>query len=250
MRQSNTYIIIFSIVTTIIIGGLLSLASVGLAPAQKKAEELDTKRQILSAVMELQKEDDVLQIYDKRISSIVVNIDGEIVETDDAGNPIIAENVQVNKQYKKPPEERLYPVFQFKGEGSGEIEAYIFPVFGNGLWDNIWGFIAMETDLVTVKGARFDHAGETPGLGARITSIEVQDRFQGKKIYNDLGELVSVSMLKGENNPPDALDPHHIDGMSGATITGTGVNNMLKNYFTYYEAYIEKIKQGESVASL
>ena len=248
MQQSNTYILIFSLITTVIIGGLLSLAAVGLAPAQKVAIELDTKSQILGAVMELSPEDDVLEIYDERISSIVVNTNGEVVETGEEGEPLIAENVNIEKQYKVTPEDKLLPVFKFHKEGSDEVEAYIFPVYGNGLWDNIWGYIAVETDLVTIRGARFAHAGETPGLGARITEIEVQDRFAGKKIYNDLGELVSVTMMKGEDTDPEYLDPHHVDGMSGATLTAKGVNEMLERYFNYYDAYIQKIKEGESVA--
>ncbi|MGK7395591.1 MAG: NADH:ubiquinone reductase (Na(+)-transporting) subunit C [Candidatus Cyclobacteriaceae bacterium M3_2C_046] len=243
MQQSNGYILIFSLITTIVIGGLLSLASVGLKPAQLKAEELDTKQQILSAVMELGPEDDVLEIYDNRITSIIVNVDGEVINTNTDGETIEAEDVDIGKQFKRPVDSRLLPVFIFQDENSDQVLSYIFPVYGNGLWDNIWGYVALDTDLVTVRGARFAHAGETPGLGARITTIEVQDRYRGKKIYNDLGDLISVSMLKAENNPPDALDPHHVDGMSGATITGRGVNNMLKNYFDYYDAYIKKIKQ-------
>ena len=79
MQQSNAYIIVFSIVTTIILGGLLSITSVGLGPRQKVQVELDTKKSILGAVMEVQKTDDVLAIYDARIESLVVDIEGNEV---------------------------------------------------------------------------------------------------------------------------------------------------------------------------
>jgi Na+-transporting NADH:ubiquinone oxidoreductase subunit C len=36
------------------------------------------------------------------------------------------------------------------------------------------------------------------------------------------------------------LDEHHVDGMSGATITGNGLNDMLKNYFRHYQSYFNK----------
>lgn len=247
MQRSNTYIVIFSLVLTIVLGGLLSLASVGLRPAQKKAEELSTKRQILSAVMEVDPNANVLPIFDDRIKSVVVDSEGNIVETDAEGNPLDdASKVDIERQYKLPPEERLYPVFMFHEEGNPEnVTAYIFAFYGNGLWDNIWGYVALETDMNTIAGAVFDHAGETPGLGARITESPVQERYHNKKIFNDQGELVSVNMLKGENNPPTALDEHNINGLSGATITAKGVNRMLVNYFQYYLPYIEKLKEND-----
>ena len=110
-----------------------------------------------------------------------------------------------------------------------------------GLWDWISGYIALESDLNTVKGIAFDHKQETPGLGARITTSEVQERYKGKEIF-DGSELVSVSMVKGEGNP--GLSSHQVDGMSGATITGKGVNQMLEHYLECYTSYFEKIKSN------
>lgn len=241
MRQSNLYVILFSAILTIVLGGLLAATSVGLGPIQAKSVELDTKKQILGAVMEIPDTADILALYDKVIKSEVVNAQGEVVTTDEEGKKIVAEKVEIGKQFKKEPEERLYPVFKFYGENaSDEIQSYILPVYGNGLWDNIWGFIALNTKGTEIQGAVFAHKGETPGLGARITEEEVQNRFKGKELYNEQGELVSVTMLKGENNPADKLDSHHVDGMSGATLTGNGVNSMLEKYFEYYQPYFNK----------
>jgi Na+-transporting NADH:ubiquinone oxidoreductase subunit C len=223
------------------LGGLLAATSVGLGPIQQKSIELDTKKQILGAVLEVTSEMDVIETYDKVIKSEVTDYEGNIVTEDEEGKELIADNVNVEKQFDKAPEDRLYPVFKYYGkEGGDEIESYILPVYGNGLWDNIWGYIALDTEGKTIKGAVFAHAGETPGLGARITEDAVQDRFEGKKLYNDQGELVSVKMLKGESNPESKLDAHHVDGMSGATITGNGLNDMLKNYFQHYQSYFNK----------
>ncbi|HET8860637.1 NADH:ubiquinone reductase (Na(+)-transporting) subunit C [Marivirga sp.] len=241
MRQSNYYVILFSVILTVVLGGLLAATSEGLGPIQKKSVELDTKKQILGAVIEVTPEMDVLETYEKAIKSEVVDYNGNIVTENEKGEKIIAEDVNVEKQFDKAPEERLYPVFKFFGkDGGDEVVSYILPVYGNGLWDNIWGYIALDTEGETIKGAVFAHAGETPGLGARITEEEVQARFEGKELYNDQGELVSVKMLKGENNPESKLDEHHVDGMSGATITGNGLNAMLENYFKYYQSYFNK----------
>jgi len=252
VQRSNTYIVIFSLILTIVLGGLLSLASVGLRPAQKRAEELATKRQILSAVMEVDPNANILPIFDKRIKTIVVDIKGNIIESDEMGNPIDASDVDIERQFKLKPEERMYPVFMFHDENDpDDIKAYIFAFYGNGLWDNIWGYVALETDMNTITGVVFDHAAETPGLGARITEKQVEERYDGKKIFNEEGVLVSVDMLKGENNPPAALNEHKVNGMSGATITGKGVNRMLKNYFEFYLPYIERLKgKDQKVARL
>ena len=242
MRQSNAYIILFSAILTVVLGGLLSLASVGLKPMQDMQVALDTQKKILGAVMQLNPEDDVPSIYESRIRSEVVNIKGEIVEEVD-GEPVIAEEVSIESQFDKAPEERIYPVYKFVSEGNpDQVDAYILPVYGTGLWDDIWGYIALEDDLQTLKGVVFDHAGETPGLGARITSIDVQERFRNKKIYDELGKLVAVRMVKGETGEPSAYGDNEVDGLSGATITAVGVNEMLYNYLTYYESYLERVE--------
>ena len=136
MRQSNLYVILFSAILTIVLGGLLAGVSQGLGPIQKKSVELDTKKQILGAVMEVPDTTGayILELYDKVIKSEVVNAKGEVVTTDSEGNAITAEKVEIGKQYKKEPEDRLYPVFKFYGENSSdELKSYILPVYGNGL---------------------------------------------------------------------------------------------------------------------
>ena len=252
MQQSNTYIIIFSAVLTIVLGGLLSLANQGLKPMQQRSIELDTKKKILGSVTDIGKKkgQEVLDFYGESISSSVVDIEGNLIEKNEKGEPIVAEDVNIVKNFKKPVEERQFPVYVYHAAGNPEaIEAYILPVYGKGLWGPIYGFVALDTDLNTIKGMALDHDKETPGLGARITEKAVQERYVGKKIFGDAGELIAVSMLKGENNPPEALDDHHIDGMSGATITANGVNDMLIEYLGHYKMFIEKKGSESSVTA-
>ncbi len=248
MQRSNTYIIIFSIVLTFILGGMLSIASVGLKPLQDKQVELDTKKKILGAVMDIstiKDPNEILSLYNERVESLVVDAEGNIIETNAKGEPIAAEKISIQKNYRIKPEERQYPVYKFKGDG-GKIDAYVFPMWGNGLWDWISAYMAVDSDLNTVRGIAFDHKAETPGLGARITSTVIQERYVGKEIYNESGELVSVTMLKGENN--SGLTEHQVDGMSGATLTGKGVNTMIDQYLNSYQPYIKKMKADNKVA--
>ncbi|MDN3669695.1 NADH:ubiquinone reductase (Na(+)-transporting) subunit C [Echinicola jeungdonensis] len=257
MQQSNTYIITFSVILTVVLGFLLSGTSQLLGPIQKEAEALDTKKQILGAVMNAEeiatmKPKEIRSYYESHISSKVVNLEGEEI-TEQDGAKVQAETVDIGKNYKKAPEDRLFPVFVYHEEGSPEdVVAYILPLYGAGLWDAIWGYIALQTDINTIKGITLSHAGETPGLGARITSREVQQRFKGKEIFSESGDLASVAMQKGEGKDYSG-EPHKVDGMSGATITGDGVNKMLENYLGYYQAYLKKLKgdgSGEGVAVL
>jgi Na+-transporting NADH:ubiquinone oxidoreductase subunit C len=101
--------------------------------------------------------------------------------------------------------------------------------------------VALKADFNTVQGISFKHAGETPGLGARIESEEIQGRFKGKAIFEN-GAVVSIVIQKGEGKDY-SKDAHKVDGMSSATLTGKGVNNMLLDYFTCYQNYL---KQNQS----
>lgn len=251
MQQSNTYIIVFSLILTAVLGGLLSGVSQVLGPAQKKAQDLDTKKQILGAVMPMDEvnsrtPEEVLALYAEVITSEVADYQGNILTTNEKGEPLVAENVNIEKNYKKAAEERQYPVFKYHQPGqSDNVEAYIVPVFGAGLWDAIWGFMALNTDVESVKGITFSHRGETPGLGARITEGEVQARYQGKTFVDQSGSIVSLNMVKRENTPESDLGPHKVDGMSGATLTANGVNAMLNSYYGYYQNYFNKHAKGK-----
>jgi len=229
---------------TIVIGGILSIASQVLGPAQKKSIELDTKYQILGAVMMIdKKKDDVLSIYNQRIQSFVVDYNGDLIEKDKKGNPIVPEEVNIIKNFKLDKRERELPVFKFmSSKNPDQVEAYILPLYGNGLWNKISGFIALENDLNTIKGVSFGHVQETPGLGARISDSDIQERYKNKTIF-DGDELVSVKMIKGEKRDPSLFGPHEVDGMSGATLTANGVNAMIKDYLDCYKGFIDKTKK-------
>ena len=254
MQQSNLYIITFSVILTVVLGLLLSGTSQVLMPLQKEAEALDKKKQILGAVISSDQiaemtPEEVNSYYSSRIASVVVDLNGnEISEKD--GAVVSAETVDIAKNYKKVAEDRLYPVFIYHAEGDDSaVESYIFPVYGAGLWDAIWGFVALDTDMNTIGGVTFAHAGETPGLGARITEPGVQARFAGKEIYDESGNLVAVQMQKGEGKDYSS-NPHQVDGMSGATITANGVNNMLQNYLGAYKSFIESKRSSTAVAAV
>lgn len=237
MRQSNSYIVIYAAVLTIVCGGLLALAAEGLKEKQQYNIDQEQKKNILSTVITLDEGADINAVYSKKVKAFVVDFEGNVKDG------VEPKDVNLAVEYKKAPADRLLPVYEFKSESDpNKTEYVVLPVFGYGLWNNIWGFVALKADLNTIQGVKFQHAGETPGLGARIESDQdVQDRYKGKTIFDE-SKLVSVSMMKGEGFEY-ADKPHQVDGMSGATLTGKGVNNMLKDYFASYENYMKKNKQ-------
>lgn len=240
MRQSNLYILLYAAGLTIVCGGLLALASEGLKDRQQANIELERKSNILSTVLKLDKSVDVATVYNRRIRDYVVDYRGNVVEGVDAAS------VNIEAEYKKNPADRLLPIYEFLDENNPEvIQSVIVPVYGFGLWDKIWGYVALQSDLNTIQGVVFQHKGETPGLGARIASEEIQNRYRGKKIFEGT-ELVSVEMMKGEGMDYSD-DPHKVDGMSGATLTAKGVNNMLRDYLVSYKNYFDKLKQKAGV---
>lgn len=242
MRQSNTYIVLYAAAITVVCGGLLAFASISLKDKQEANIALEQKKNILSAVMTLEDGANINDIYAKKVKSFVVDFDGNVKQG------MKPEQVVVGSEYKKAAKDRLLPVYEFRSESdSSKLEFVVLPVYGYGLWNNIWGFVALQSDLNTVQGAKFEHAGETPGLGARITSEDIQFRYKGKTIFEN-GTLVAVTMMKGEGLDY-TNEPHKIDGMSGATLTGKGVNNMLKDYLSCYGNYIKK-NQASNQTSL
>lgn len=234
MRQSNTYIILYSAAITIVCGGLLAFAAVSLKDKQDANIAMENKMNILSSVLTLKEEDDVNALYESQVKGIVLDFSGNVKEG------MRPDQVDLAKEYKKVPADRLLPVYEFRNTADpSKVEFAVMPVFGYGLWNNISGYVAVRSDFSTIQGVKFAHVGETPGLGARIAEAEIQERYKGKMIFNANGELISVTMQKGEGHDY-SNDQHKVDGMSGATLTGKGVNNMLKDYFACYQNYLKK----------
>lgn len=250
--HSTNYVIKFVLVMTCVVALILAAMSTLLKPIHKANEALYNKRGIIQAV-ETQLPKPVAEMTDKEVDEVfknsveqyVINTDGERLSEEEvvaAGYPGgKAENVDMEKEKKKSPENRLLPVFKY--EKGGET-SYIFSVRGNGLWDAIWGNIAFQSDMNTVVGATFDHKSETPGLGAEIKdNPNFREQFQGKEIFEEDGDFVSITVRKG-----GAKDPNHeVDGISGATITADGVTDMLENGLENYMAFIEKNRSKATV---
>jgi Na+-transporting NADH:ubiquinone oxidoreductase subunit C len=237
-RDSNVYTVLYAAVLVIIIAAVLAVASGALKAPQERNREIEKKMNILTSVgkaADADKADDkntyIEDEYRKYIvEAFLVNASG--VKTD--GD---AFNVDLKAELQKPENERLLPVFVCNDKGSKQ---YILPVRGAGLWGAIWGYISLKDDFSTVYGAVFDHAGETPGLGAEIAGAEFQKQFAGKKIYRDR-QFVAVDVIK---NGSATLDNHSVDGITGGTLTSKAVGKMLLDCLSNYKKFFDVQKQN------
>lgn len=237
-KNSTSYTFIFVFILTAVVAVVLTGFRQITLETAKKNEDIFNKRAILlavedhlpngSLVKELQDEE-VLAIFDK-MEKFVVDSKGNIIND---VNPAL---IDLEKEAKKAFDIQQLPFYVFEKEGN---KFYILSVRGKGLWDDIWGFIALESDFNTIAGAAFDHKGETPGLGAEIKdNTDFALQFKGRQIM-DNGKFVSVLVRKG-----GAVDKiHEVDGISGATITANGVSKMLFEGIKFYLPYLETLKK-------
>ena len=131
-------------------------------------------------------------------------------------------------------------LFTWTDEGAEAPSKYAFPITGKGLWGDIFGYLALEADLETIAGISFYKHIETPGLGAEIEKPWFQSQFKGKQLYKDSLPL-EFSVVK----PGTPLTETSVDGISGATLTGKGVEALIRKDSATYAEYFKSIKEGK-----
>ena len=111
-------------------------------------------------------------------------------------------------------------------EMEGRLDAVILPVRGQGLWSVLYGYLALEADLDTVRGLTFYEHKETPGLGGEVDNPNWKALWKGRRVFGTAGEPI-IEVARAAAGPV-AEDPHRVDGLAGATITSRGVTNLLR----------------------
>lgn len=230
-RNSNQYTFLYAAAMVILVAALLATVAMSLRPRQERNAEIEKKQNILASVNIQTTPANAEEIYSERIQNqYVINAQGERVEGVDAFE------IELRNERAKPIEDRLLPVFEFQSEKGLK---YIFEMRGAGLWGPLWGFVSLNEDMNTIYGANFDHQAETPGLGAEISTDWFQEDFKGKEIFDESGELVSITITKvGQEAPED----HSVDGISGGTITSKGLQDMLMEGFIAYREFLTQKK--------
>mgnify|MGYP003628171860 CR=1 FL=1 len=241
--DKNVYTVVFAAVMVVVVGSVLALTASGLSDKIKENERFEKQQNILYAMgvnenvegsVNFIPADKVESEFTQFIKEQLVIQDGKVAPDDNAYL------IDMKKQIALAHSGEGYKLPLFVGEKDGK-KFYIIPMYGKGLWDAIWGFIALDDHMV-VQGVYFDHKGETPGLGANIKQRYFMDDFVGETILKG-DTYAGIKVAKGNNDPTNEIkDDNEVDALAGATITGNGVSAMIAETMDLYKDYLKTIR--------
>ncbi len=258
-KSNNAKTISVALTLCLVCSVLVSAAAVGLKPAQVENARLDRNKNILVAAGMYNAESDTANDVAERFKDFDVEIvdlnagnylsDEELATAGipdrnayDASqatkNKALSEDLGSNDPAgigRKPKYAKVY----VKNDDAGQPEMVVLPIQGYGLWGTIYGFLTLESDMNTIKGISFYEHKETPGLGARIEEPEWRAKWSGIHSYDDSGNVATGVSKAG--NPKE----NWVDGISGATLTGRGVSNMIQFWLgdQGYKPYLDALRQ-------
>lgn len=231
-NDSPQKMLLFTVVLCFVCAVLVSSSRVLLRPLQKANQELERSTNILQAAGLFTPGADAISLFARKVTPKLVDLDtGEYVEDQDVTR------FNQRKATKDPQQSRellatedvaglkrrakYAPVYLIKE--AGEIQTIVLPINGKGLWSTMYGFLALRGDGRTVLGITFYEQGETPGLGAEVANPKWQAKWVGKTVFDSQGQL-AIQVTKRQTTPAE----HHVDAIAGATLTSTGVNNLIQ----------------------
>ena len=255
MQRSPLYTILFATAVCIVCAIVVSSSAVSLKERQEINAALQKQRSVLQAagLMDPKEKLDAEQVAER-----FQNIEMEVIDmaTGESAPDIDPATYDQAKAAKDPAQSTVAPpnpslvkripnyalVYKVLDEG-GNVEALVLPVEGYGLWKTLYGFLAIEDDLNTVRGITFYEHGETPGLGGEVDNPRWKSRWVGRTVFGDDGEP-KIEVIKGFAPPPDEA-PYEVDGLSGATLTARGVTNLVHFWLgeTGFGPYLDKLEQ-------
>ncbi len=253
---------------------LVSFAAVALKPLQVDNKAADMKKNILDVAGLLEEGADINAAFSDKIEAKLVDL-----ETGDYVEGINADEYDQRKAAKDPAQSILIPKDKdiahirvkakyakvFLVKEAGAVKSIILPINGYGLWSTLYGFLSLEADGQTVQSINFYDQQETPGLGGEVVNPNWRALWKGKKVYAetdqpaldkgmigeaDIGEP-ALSLIKGTVDTTKPGSQYQVDGLAGATLTSTGVTNLVR-YWTSNEGfapYLKKVRTVKGVKS-
>ena len=253
-NDSTSKTITVALVLCIVCSVFVCTAAVMLRPLQQANKDLDRKTNILAAAGMLQ---DGISI-DEQFSSIKTRaVDMTTGKFTDAVDTSVYDQRKASKDPAMSDDlgdadlakigRRAKYMLVYVVEGDSGIDKVILPIKGYGLWSTLYGFVALEADLNTVAGLGFYEHAETPGLGGEVDNPAWKAQWVGKKSYDGENQQ-ALTVIKGtvDSSRPEAI--HQIDGLSGATLTGKGVDNLIKFWMGKdgFAPFLANLRAGEA----
>ncbi len=251
-RESVSKTFVVAIVLAALCSLLVSGAAIGLRPRQEANKIRDRKKNILMVAGLYDAKASVEEAFQQIEPRVVDLASGEYVGKDQfdpetfdqraaAKDPKLSITIPAEKDLAGIGRREKYSLV-YLVKKDDKLDQVILPVDGKGLWSTLYGFLAIDGDLNTVRGITFYEHAETPGLGGEIDNPTWKALWADKKIYDDQGS-VQLHVVKGA---ADKNSPHQIDGLSGATLTANGVTNIVKYWLgdDGFKKMLERLKAG------
>ncbi len=258
--NSNTYTVIYSTVLVVVVAAVLASVAMLLQPKQNENVKKETISQVLVAAAQadetvtIAEDADVLKLYAEMVTAAFTvdgngNRKGEMnLGKEDVSKIEVASTSDLKKQNdiikrieagQDDLSSLALPVYIIDVNGK---DITVIPCYGAGLWGPIWGYLAVNADGKTLAGSVFDHQGETPGLGAKITEDFFESQFIGK-VFGE-GET-KFTVVKGGAKGLE----YGVDAISGATITSQALGAAINTWAKYYEPYLKAAGVQEAPAT-
>ncbi|WP_105104014.1 Na(+)-translocating NADH-quinone reductase subunit C [Microbulbifer pacificus] len=250
--------LIVALVLCIVCSVVVSTAAVVLKPKQEANAVLDMKRNVLMAGGLIDADQHNAKAIEEAFEAVTIKyVDlrtGKFTDEAPAGGSGRAAAKIPSASEKLPSEQDTAKIMRRENtkevylvEKDGELQRIILPVRGYGLWGQLYGFLALESDLKTVAGLGFYEHKETPGLGGEVDNPRWKAQWEGKQVFNADGD-VDISVIKGSVDPNGANAVHQVDGLSGATLTSRGVNNLINFWLGSqgFGPFLKNLEAGEA----
>ena len=238
MQGSVGYNLAFAAGVCLVCAVVVSTSAVSLADRQDRNAALDKQKEVLLAAGlatddEKLAPDEVASRFAPMTPVVVDLATGAVLDDVDpvgfdqraaANDPARSRVAPVNpaRVVRLPDAALVYEVRDTRDN----LEMVVLPVEGLGLWGTLYGFVALEGDLRTIRGLTFYEHKETPGLGGEVDNPRWKALWTGRLVFGETLTPV-ITVVKGQAGSV-ADDPHAVDGLSGATMTSRGVTNLLR----------------------
>mgnify|MGYP001335385065 CR=1 FL=1 len=253
MQYSMKYIFGFAAVVCFVCSIMISTANVGLRERQEVNKLLDKQKSVLQAAWLVQPGE---KLDRARVEELFKNVrprlldlttdtildDGALATYDEAKSPKLPAPENNAGIMEVPEQVQIYEVLD-----GDKVLMRVLPIVGKGLWGTMKGFLALDSDCNTIRGLTYYEQSETPGLGGEVNNPRWKALWKGRAAYDASGNP-AIEVIKGPADPPEKA-PHKVDGLSGATLTGRGVTNMLRFWLgeNGYAPFLKSIRENGSV---
>jgi Na+-transporting NADH:ubiquinone oxidoreductase subunit C len=236
--SSNGYVLGFAVGVCVLISTMLAVTANSLKETQDAAKEFDRKKNVMLAAGLIKEGDErkrpeLEAVYANQVREQVVDLSTGSVDASKKPADIAA--------ITDAKERDRYRATAIALDEQGKEGGFILPIVCKGLWGPMNGYLALDRDANTVRGLTFYAHIETPGLGGEVDNPEWKAQWPGKMVLDGKGDVVGVTVKKGKVDPGiPAEKMHYVDGLSGATITSTGVTRGIKANLEAYKTYLAK----------